>query len=333
MKQVPFVSGLFKKLARGAGVTIKLDPGYGYAGQITTKSGRKHYFRGTRLDINTLGATEISADKDYAAYFMRSMGYPAPTGEAFFSAAWAKAIGSKRTEAAALRYAKKLGFPVIVKPNSKSRGVGVAKVSTFAEFHRAFRSAAKQDSVILVQKPILGKDYRIVVLDGRVISAYERKPLTVKGDGKTNIAGLLKNLQKRFIREGRDTVLDAKDWRIQSRLKRSGLTLRSVPDKGVAVQLLDNANLSSGGEPLDVSEALHPGFRKLAIDVTRNMGLRLCGVDLMVDADVSHAPKTGTYVVLEINSAPGLDHYASHGKKQEKIVENLYLELLRSMSK
>jgi hypothetical protein len=34
---------------------------------------------------------------------------------------------------------------------------------------------------------------------------------------------------------------------------------------------------------------------------------------------------------LEINAAPGLDHYAQTGKKQEKIVENLYLQVLKSM--
>jgi hypothetical protein len=50
----------------------------------------------------------------------------------------------------------------------------------------------------------------------------------------------------------------------------------------------------------------------------------------MVNGDITQKP--GAYRVIEINSAPGLDHYAKAGAEQEKIVEDLYLEVLRSMA-
>ena len=59
------------------------------------------------------------------------------------------------------------------------------------------------------------------------------------------------------------------------------------------------------------------------------MGLRLCGVDLMIADDIGKPPRK--YWVLEINAAPGLDHYASGGKEQRRIVEELYLEVLIAM--
>lgn len=37
--------------------------------------------------------------------------------------------------------------------------------------------------------------------------------------------------------------------------------------------------------------------------------------------------------ILEINSAPGLDHYATSGAQQKKIVEDLYLQVLTHMSR
>jgi len=61
------------------------------------------------------------------------------------------------------------------------------------------------------------------------------------------------------------------------------------------------------------------------------MGLRLCGVDLMVHGDIRENPKK--YWVLEINAAPGLDHYVKTGKAQQKIVEDLYLKVLKSLQK
>jgi len=59
------------------------------------------------------------------------------------------------------------------------------------------------------------------------------------------------------------------------------------------------------------------------------MGLRLCGVDLMVDSDISQPPKK--YWIIEINAAPGLDHYVKTGAQQEKIVEDMYLKILKAM--
>ena len=80
---------------------------------------------------------------------------------------------------------------------------------------------------------------------------------------------------------------------------------------------------------MDVTEMVHPIFKELAVKLTRDMGLRLCGVDLMIKGDISQSPQI--YWVLEINSAPGLDHYAKIGKAQEQIVESLYLEVLKHM--
>jgi len=51
----------------------------------------------------------------------------------------------------------------------------------------------------------------------------------------------------------------------------------------------------------------------------------------MVNGDISQVPHVGAYWIIEINAAPGLDHYATIGKAQQKIVENLYLEVLKVM--
>jgi D-alanine-D-alanine ligase-like ATP-grasp enzyme len=140
---------------------------------------------------------------------------------------------------------------------------------------------------------------------------------------------LLQRKQKRFIAEGRDTRIRIGDERINQKLARQKLTWASVPPRGEPVYLLENANLSSGGEAHDVTEDIHPAYATLAIRLAKDMGLRLCGVDLMVDGDISEKP--GRFVVLEINAAPGLDHYAQAGKAQEKIVERMYLKVLRAM--
>lgn len=165
------------------------------AGQIIYASGQKRYFRYSSLDPNTLGASEISKDKDYANFFMKRMGYPTIPGKTFFSPAWAEAINSPRDIDDAYAYARSIGFPVVVKPNSGSQGKGVAFVYTRRDFYNAMRRVFKLDRVALVQRLVLGRDYRIVVLDDKVISAYERIPLSVTGDGIADIRELLDKKQ------------------------------------------------------------------------------------------------------------------------------------------
>lgn len=326
----PLAGQIFQKLAPKIGARVLMEPEWRMVGQITFKNGRRRYFRYSSLDLNPLGASEIAKDKDYAAFFMRRMGYPAAPGRTFFANWWCKAIGSRRDTHAAYRYARSIGFPVFVKPNSGSQGIGVAKVRSRGEFYRAMRFIFARDRVALVQRPVPGRDYRIVVLDRSVISAYERLPLYVAGDGAATVRMLLKQKQKQFVAASRDTQIKLDDARIAENLKRQGLTMRSRPAKGQTVYLLDNANLSSGGEAVDVTERIHPGFRGLAVKLTRDMGLRFCGIDLLVDGAITAPP--ARYQVLEVNAAPGLDHYARTGRAQEKIVEELYLKVLKAMA-
>lgn len=327
---VPLLGQVLQKIAPRIGAVVIMEPEWDIVGQIIFKNGRKRYFRYSSLDINTLGASEIAKDKDYANFFMKRMDYSTIIGKTFFSKDWAKAIGSRRNIDAAYQYAQKtIRFPVIVKPNSGSQGVGVALVYNKREFYKAMRFVFKRDRIALVQQPVTGKDYRIVILDNKVISAYERIPLNVVGDGASTIQQLLKNKQHLFISSSRDTKIKINDSRIANKLKRQNLNFKSIPAKEKRIYLLDNANLSTGGDSVDVTKNIHPEFKQIAIKLTKDMGLRFCGVDLMIDGDIIQKPNK--YWILEINSAPGLDHYAKTGREQKKIVENLYLKVLKSM--
>ena len=329
--QKPFLSQIIKKLASRIGARVVIEPKWSVVGQIAFRNGKKKYFRFSSIDLNTIGASDVAKDKDYATFFMKRMGYPTIVGKTFFSDRWAKAIGSKQTIDKAHAYARSIGFPVIVKPNSGSQGQEVALVHDKGELHRALRRVFKMDRVALVQKRITGKDYRIVVLDDEVISAYERIPLSVMGDGRSNVATLIKRKQREFIRKGRDTLIRLDDPRIKAKLLRQGMDFSSVPAFGEQIFLLDNANLSSGGDAVDVTGVIHRTWKDMAIRLTRDMGLRLCGVDVMTEGDI--ATPLSKYAVLEVNAAPGLDHYAQSGKRQRKIVENLYLKVLRGMGR
>jgi glutathione synthase/RimK-type ligase-like ATP-grasp enzyme len=332
---VALIVNVLRHVAPQIGAEIIIEPEWGIFGQIIYPSGVKRYFRFSAFDINNMAAYELARDKGFARHFLQHMGYPIPKGQSFLSSCWAAKLNRPDRGGVynAWRGAKKIGLPVFVKPNSRSQGIGVSKARDWKTFRRATTEAFKHDRIIVVEQAVRGHDYRLVVLDGEIISAYERIPLTVIGNGISSVRELLIIKQQEFKNAGRDTKLKLDDVRMMDNLRGQGLSMESIPENNQAIQLLDNANLSTGGASIDVTEKVHPDFKEFAVKVTRDMGLRLAGVDLMVNGDITSAPIEGNYWLLEINSAPGLDHYASMGEKQQKIVDDLYLRLLIAMER
>ncbi len=324
-----FVIPIIERVAGKLGIKITVEPEYGYAAQIVTPDGRKRYLLGAHFDLNTLGASAIARDKAYALYFMRHMGYPVPEGEAFFTPRWCEVIGSERNPDAAYRYAKQLGFPVIVKPNGKSQGSGVAKVGNKKELLQAVNALKRNENVFLVQRIVVGNDYRIVVLDGKAISAYRRLPLAVTGDGSSSIRQLLEKKQRELMAAGRETILNTDDIRIKISLKRAKRSMESIVEKGERVELLPNANLSTGGDAVDVTPTLNAAWRKLTAKIAHDMNLRYCGIDVIVRGTLETPP--GSYAILEVNASAGLDNFARLGEQQMQTVEGLYEKVLRAM--
>lgn len=325
-----FVAEIICRVAPKIGARVLMEPEYGFVGEITFGDGRKVLFRDRNFNVNPLASSEIARDKGYADFFLRHYGYHTSEGQTFFSEALNRRLQTRRTIDDGFDYATSLGFPVILKPNNLSQGTLVTKVYHKKEYYAVARKILRRTSVMLVQRFYAGHDYRIVVLDDDIISAYQRIPLYVSGDGRSSIRQLALRKQKYFARIGRDTQIDLDDFRIRRKLSRQRLTLESVPAAGETLYLLDNANLSTGGDAVDVTQGIHSDYRKLAVSITRDMGLRMCGVDLIADGDIS-AP-LGDYVVIEINSSPGLDNYAAIGAEQKERVDELYLKVLRALA-
>lgn len=333
-RKLPYLTNLIKKLGPKIGAKVVIEPEWGIVAQIIYKNGVVRSVRMYSLDLNHIASSDIARDKDYAKFFMMKRGYRVAKGETIFSDEWAKAIKSKRTLPYAVEYAKKLGYPLIIKPNSKSQGVGVSLVWNSKELTSGLKEIFKGDRVAIIERYMPGRDYRVVVLDQEIISAYERIALSVVGDGRNSILSLLKQKQKDFIKSGRDTKINFSDKRIILKLYRQGFTFKSVLLKGQKVFLLDNANLSTGGDSVDVTETINESFKKIAINLTRDMGLRIAGVDIMVTkGDITKDVKNCSYFIIEINAAPGLDHYVTTGVKQKKIVEAMYLKVLKALGR
>jgi D-alanine-D-alanine ligase-like ATP-grasp enzyme len=262
----------------------------------------------------------------YSNFFLEQFGYKVTEGKTFFADHLCAKLAHPRNIDDGYDYAQKLGFPVIVKPLNLSQGILVTKVHNQDQYYHVAKKIFQIKPGLIVEKFYSGNDYRILVLDNEIIAAYQRIPLFIVGDGRSNILELLQQKQEKFMNMGRTNMIKFDDFRISQKLQTQNLNLDSVIPVNDIIYLLDSANLSSGGEAVDFSESIHPDFQKLAINITKDIGLRLSGIDILAD-DIT-SPMVD-YTLIEVNGSPGLNHYAASSEVAAQKVENLYLKILK----
>ncbi|EFA69362.1 cyanophycin synthetase [Cylindrospermopsis raciborskii S07] len=325
-----FTASILQKIATEIGAKILIEPEYELIGHITFSNGKRTVFRNTRFNINGFGSANLAQDKAFSNYFLGTLGYKVTEGKTFLSDKMCQKVANSRNIDEGWQYAKKLGLPVIVKPLNLSSGVLVTKVYNENEYYEVAKKIFNVQSVLIVERFYLGNDFRILVLDNEVMAAYQRFPLSITGNGKSTILELLTIKREELVKKVEKISIDLADFRIFKNLQKQNLTFESIPPQGVTVYLLDNANLSTGGQAVDMTDNIHPDFQQLAINITRDMGLRLAGVDILTP-DITQP--LADYTLLEVNSAPGLTHYASLGEKQRQQVEHLYRKILQELEK
>lgn len=254
------------------------------------------WLRGTITENTGCIAAELACDKHAAARRLREAGLPVPAEELVGDAAAARAA------------AERIGYPVVVKPVDGNHGRRVrVGLRDPGEVAAAFEAARQISDRVLVQAQLSGADYRLLVVDGRLIAAARREPPQVIGDGEGTIIDLVAELNADPRRgSGHDAALSrvALDDEAVRVLGAQGLTAESVPERGVAVRLAAIANLSRGGTGADVTGKVHPDNARVAERAARALRLDVAGVDLvMPDIAVSWREGGG---ICEVNASPGL---------------------------
>lgn len=272
------------------------------------------------IDKTSAIAESIAQDKDLSKHLLHAIGVPVPQGRSVtdLEAAWA-VMQSLRT-------------PVVVKPRDGNQGKGVTvNVQSRAELENAWTAATQISDDIIVEQYIPGDDYRLLVVDRKLVAAARRDPPQVIGDGQHSVRQLVDLVNSDPRRgDGHATPLTRIrfDAIALARLTAQGLDADSIPEKGRKVVLRNNANLSTGGTATDVTDEVHPDVQARAVEAALMVGLDVCGVDIVCQTVTRPLEEQGGAIV-EVNAAPGLRmHLApSYGKPRplgEAIVDMLY---------
>lgn len=279
-------------------------------------------FKWGRSPIASGVSLALCSYKEATRELLTRVGVPVPSGRTFASGDVEGAVS----------FAHHLGFPVVCKPVAGLRGIGVvANIRDETELRRALKIIARSemgDDDFVVERHISGEDYRIVVIGGRVVASVRRDPASVTGDGQHTVLDLIEyknrirlenpHLRTRLIRLGGPLTFQ---------LEKQGLGLDSVPEAGRKVVLANSANLSQGGDSVEVTEELHPSIRETALKAVDSVpGLGFCGLDMLLE-DHTRSLDEQSAAVIELNAhaAIGSAQYPAVGRPKS-IAEEFLLE-------
>ncbi|MCO8018801.1 cyanophycin synthetase [Brevundimonas diminuta] len=280
---------------------------------------RQRRLRASVTDRTGLIAAELAGDKAQAKALLEAVGCPTARGEVV------------RTADEAAAAAARLGDRVVVKPLDGNHGRGVTTgLDTPEAVRKAFALAAPHGRRVIVEQELPGRDYRVLVVDGRVVAVAERRPPCIEGDGRRSVAELVEEVNadpRRGVGHENSLTLIRLDEEALTLLARQGLSPQSVPGLGVRVLLRTAANLSSGGTATDRTDEIHPANAAIVRRAALALGLDVAGVDLLAP-DIRRSVRDTGGGVVEVNAAPGLRMHLSPSEGEARDVAGPVLDMM-----
>lgn len=266
-------------------------------------------------------SVELASDKDETNRILSELGLPVPRQYLV------------RSREGALRAAKRLGYPVVVKPLDGNHGRGISieleeddhilEAFDFAKEHSRSRS-------IIVETFIRGFDHRMLVVNGDLVAVSKRVPGHVVGDGKSTVSELIDEVNSDPRRGvGHEKVLTRLelDTKAIEHLEEKDYTPETVLEDGEVLYLRSTANLSTGGTAIDVTDIVHPDNREMAVRAVKAIGLDIGGVDFL-SPDISQSYKDNGAGICEINAAPGFRMHVAPSEGKPRDVAGAVMDML-----
>lgn len=246
---------------------------------------------------SAIGA-RIAGDKWVTASLLSKAGLPIPLHRLITDSAQANDA------------ANQIGWPVVVKPVDGERGEGVTtRIDNAEKLEKAVELAFKESKRqrVIIEQQVEGTAHRLFIVNGQLLYAFKRLPITVTGNGSDTIAVLAENAYKAeqlkpvWARIKRPPL----DELALEYIAQIGLKPETVPRRGESVALRAIESTASGGVDEDVTAIIHPDNVAIALQAAKTIGLETAGVDVICE-NIAEPWWRGDAVINEINYQPQL---------------------------
>jgi glutamate--cysteine ligase/glutathione synthase len=290
--------------------------------RISSDRGVEYIKQATCTGADSYIAPLLMENKAVTKSVLAEAGLRVPAGEIFSSPE--QAFG-------AFRKWQKRSF--VIKPNMTNFGkaVEIFPHGTDQEhYETAVTEAFRHGDTVLAEEFFPGREYRFLVIGDYVRAVLHRVPANVIGDGISSISTLVE-LKNQDPRRGRGYVSPLEKLHLgtveKEFLASRGLSIDSVPAADETIYLRENSNISTGGDSLDLTDDVHPGYKDLAFAAASAVGAKISGVDMIIP-DIAVEPDGQNYGIIELNFNPALHIHDYPYQGENRRVETHVLNLL-----
>lgn len=255
---------------------------------------------------------QLTRCKDITHKLLQVNGLPSPETECFYKKSYDKKQAEERLGA--------LKYPIILKDSQGSQSKGVFPfIGNVQDAMIVLEEKMPHYRSMVAQEMVFGREYRILVLDEKVIGALEIIPAFATGDGVSTIRKIIEKEQDmtQWSAEFEDKLVKI--------LKEQNFTLENVMLKNEIAYIRKISTLGDGWETRDVTDDVHSSIEEICVKASKVVGKYLVGIDVMCE-DVSRNVDNQSFHIIEINGKPDLYiHYnPTHGKTRN-VVEDIVI--------
>ncbi len=250
---------------------------------------------------------QMTRCKDITHKLLQASNLPTPETECFYKKSFVKEVAEKQL--------RKLKYPIILKDAKGSNSCGIFPfIGNLQDAMVVLEAELGHYRSMIAQEMVFGKEYRLLVLDEKVIGALEMIPPYALGDGVSTIKKIIE--EKQCNTEKR-TAFDEK---LEQILKQQNVTLESIMPKNEIAYIKKSSCLAEGGETSDVTDLVNKDIEKICVEASKVVGKHLVGIDVMCE-DISKNPTEQSFNIIEINGKPDLYiHYKpTHGQTRNVV--------------
>ncbi len=284
---------------------------YVYLKDISTfifeKDGIKKYFNHNKLDLNGHAIGKI-IDNKYETYKLLN----------YFKFPIVPHINVKSTKITDKlllnieKYFNKFNREIIMKPNHGTIGNSVYKVTKIQDLKKTLTKVFMVDDSISISPFLhIKNEYRVFILDEKLLFIYSKVNPTIIGDGKKTVLELLCDFNNEYFKKHLK-IIKNKSY---------------IPKINEKIDYDFRFNLSKGAIVKEVCDIkLKEKIEDLATKVAKKLNLKFVTIDIVLDIDDKLS-------ILEINSGVSIKKFMNLYKNGKEIGYQIYSKAFDYMFK